>query len=125
METTGEITNNMLYDFLKDFKQDFRGFKEEMYSFKREMFEFKSEVNAKFDRLDQRFERVDQRFERVDQKFEKMDQRFGVIEGKQDEDHQILIEMWKDRKGSIFLSRSAVIVIVGLTSLISLLIKFL
>ncbi len=109
METTGEITNNMLYEFLKDFKQDFRGFKEEMYNFKREMFEFKSEVNAKFEKVEQRFERIDQRFEK--------------IESKQDEDHKILTEMWQNRKGAIILSRTAVIIIVVLTSLISLLIK--
>ncbi len=46
MQATAEITNNMLYDLLKDFKEDFRT--------------FKIEVNQKFASNTQRIEKLEE-----------------------------------------------------------------
>jgi hypothetical protein len=45
------ITNEMLYNFLKEFKGDF--------------LVFKDDVNKRFERVDKRFEQVDRRFDEV------------------------------------------------------------
>lgn len=45
-----EITTEMIYDVLLDFKQDFR--------------DFKSETNKRFEQQERRFERIDQKFEK-------------------------------------------------------------
>lgn len=69
---TTAITNEMLYELIKDFKDDSR----------------------------QRFDQVDKRFEQVDKRFEQADKRLDRIEDQQTEDHKILMELWENRSKS-------------------------
>ena len=53
------ITIEILYEYLKQFREDFN--------------EFKREVRDRFEQVDKRFEQVDKRFEQVDKGFEQVD----------------------------------------------------
>jgi len=89
MERAHEITNSMLYELLRDFKQDFRNFKEEMYSFKKET-----------------------------------NKRFEKIEARQEEDHQMLMDLWENRKEiQIKFSRSVIVALMLMAGTISLIIS--
>ena len=81
--TNSTITNEMLYKLLKEFKEDVH-----------KRFE---QVDKRFEQVDKRFEQVDKRFEQVDKRFEEVDKRFGSIENNLSEDHDILMDLWKNR----------------------------
>lgn len=73
------ITNEMLYELIKDFKDDSR---------------------QRFEQIDNRFEQVDKRFEQIDDRFEQVDKRLVRIEDQQIEDRKILMELWENRSRS-------------------------
>lgn len=67
--TTATITNEMLYELIKEFKAD----------------------------MNRRFEQVDKRFEQIDNRLEQNDRRFDRIEHQQDEDRKILMDLWQHK----------------------------
>lgn len=76
---TTTITNEMLYELIKEFKEDFKYFKTDVLN---------------------RFEQVDKRFEQVDDRFEQMDKRLIRIEDQQIEDRKLLMQLWENRSKS-------------------------
>lgn len=63
------VTNEMLYELFKEFREDFKG--------------FKIDVNRRFDEVDKRFEQIDK--------------RFTQLEDAQSEDRKILRDLWENR----------------------------
>ncbi|PIR55366.1 hypothetical protein COU74_01475 [Candidatus Peregrinibacteria bacterium CG10_big_fil_rev_8_21_14_0_10_36_19] len=103
MNTSNTITNNILYDLLKDFKND---------------------VNRRFDEMERRFDLVDQRFEKIDQRFEKMENRMTNNESKQMKDHEILLDLQKHKgKLKITYSKHLIITNAGIAAITALLIS--
>lgn len=65
------VTNEMLYELFKEFREDFKGFK----------------VDA-----NRRFEQIDKRFDQVDRRFGYIEKRLDQLEKYQFEDHKILTD---------------------------------
>lgn len=85
------VTNEMLYELFKEFREDFKGFKKDVNS----RFD---QVDKRFEQIDQRFDLVDKRFEQVDKRFEQVDNRFEQLEDAQSEDRKILRDLWENRE---------------------------
>ena len=71
-----QITNEMLYDLLKEFKWD---------------------VNKQFIWVDKRFEQVDKRFEQIDKRFEQIHEEIYDLKQDRREDRQILMKVFESR----------------------------
>jgi len=138
MNSSETITNNILYDLLKDFKNDVNRRFDEMerrfdlvdHRFEQVDKRFE-QVDQRFAQVDQRFAQVDKRFEQVDQRFEKVDQRFEKLanrmtnnESKQNTDHEILLDLQKHKgKLKITYSKHLIIANAGIAGLTALLIS--
>ena len=60
---TQQVTLEMLYELLKDFKADTNRRFEQASD---ELKEFKADNNRRFEQVDKRFEQIDKRFEQID-----------------------------------------------------------
>ena len=89
---TFAVSNEMLYELLRDFKADMnrrfddvdRRFDEVDRKFQDVEKRFE-EVNQRFVSIDQRFESIDRHFEAIDKRFEAIDRHFERIERRLDE----------------------------------------
>lgn len=68
-ENSMQVSNEMLYELIKDMKAEMVGMKVEMASMKAELkaeiADFKADVNRRFNEVDRRFDEVDKKFEDV------------------------------------------------------------
>lgn len=92
------VTNEMLYELFKEFREDFKGFKREVNSRFDQVDKRFEQVDKRFEQIDQRFDLVDKRFEQVDKRFEQVDNRFAQLEDAQSEDRKILRDLWENRE---------------------------
>ena len=60
--TSPKISNEMIYELLKETRED-------LHDFKGDMREFKNDVNRRFNQVDKQFEKIDKQFENVDAQF--------------------------------------------------------
>jgi len=73
------ITNEMLYELLKEFKRDMQEFKQDVYKrFDQQDSRF-DQVDKRFDQQDSRFDQIDRRFEQQDSRFDRVDKRFEQV----------------------------------------------
>jgi septal ring factor EnvC (AmiA/AmiB activator) len=80
------ITNEMLYEFLKEFKAEMR--------------DFKTDVNRRFEQVDKRFEQIEKRFEQVDKQFEQVNERFKQVDKRFNEMFDLIREERNERENN-------------------------
>lgn len=71
-----QVTNWMIYELLKDFKED---------------------TNRRFLEVDRRFSEIDNRFSEIDRKFLRVDGRFDKLQSEMAEDRKKLNEIYESR----------------------------
>ncbi len=106
------VTNGMLYDLIRDFKDDVnRRF---------------AEVDKRFEQVDKRFEQIDKRFEQVDKRFEQLYKEMGEMREAMKEDRNKLNEVYESRdKVTITFSRTFVGINMVLSAMVSAFISLL
>ncbi len=92
MVGTFAVSNEMLYEFLRDFKADMnRRFDDVDRKFQDVDRKFQ-DVDRRFEEVNQRFVSIDQHFASIDQHFERIERRFDEFEEKNRCEHEVMNE---------------------------------
>jgi predicted nuclease with TOPRIM domain len=107
--TTTIITNEMLYELLKEFKEETR----RNFDMVNKGFE---QVDSRFEQVDKRFEQVDNRFKQIDKRLDQHDRRFDRIENQQNEDRKILMDLWHHKDNMELKLSKSLLAVTGILS---------
>lgn len=100
--TTTTITNEILYELLKEFKEDTkRNFEQ---------------IDKRFEQVDNRLEQVDNRFKQNDSRFAQLDRRLDRIENQQSEDRKILMDLWHHKDNMELKLSKSLLAVTGILS---------